>query len=192
MQAAPGDASANPALRETCCGLPDAKLRWQIARSPAAPGGVEIIEVTDAGGTQLDRRANDVGAATLFVTGSRSRSEVGAGYKSSARPWSREAVRPIENSRAAERGRASSSCKDPAGHFVQIMQREPLPPTQAPPTANVVGRRGCGITVADVASAVRLYGDALGLERPRCLRIRLSRWAPALSTDLAARPRRAR
>ena len=35
VQGPPGDASANPALRNMF-GLPDAKIRWAIARTPAA------------------------------------------------------------------------------------------------------------------------------------------------------------
>ena len=53
--------------------------------------------------------------------------------------------------------------KDPAGHFVEIVQPELLPTTQAPATANVVAVR-VALTVKSVAESVRLYGDALGLK----------------------------
>src|SRR6185503_16599114 len=39
VQGQPGDATANPALRDMF-GLPDAKIRWVIARPPATMGGV--------------------------------------------------------------------------------------------------------------------------------------------------------
>jgi hypothetical protein len=42
VQGEPGDADANPGLRNMF-GLPDARLRWQIARPPAVTGGVEIV-----------------------------------------------------------------------------------------------------------------------------------------------------
>src|SRR6185436_13668247 len=67
VQGAPGDAGANPALR-AMFGLPDATLRWQIARTPAAPGGVEIVEISAAGGKPLERRIQDTGAVTLRLT----------------------------------------------------------------------------------------------------------------------------
>src|SRR5262245_43019706 len=67
VQGAPGDASANPALRDMF-GLPDAKIRWAIARTPAAPGGVEIVEISGAGGVAIERRLEDPGAQCLVVT----------------------------------------------------------------------------------------------------------------------------
>src|SRR5687767_6119380 len=67
VQGPPGDASANPALRNMF-GLPDAKIRWAIARTPAAAGGVELVEISDARGRRLDRRLEDIGANCLVVT----------------------------------------------------------------------------------------------------------------------------
>ena len=67
VQGAPGDASANPALRDMF-GLPNAKIRWAIARTPAAAGGVEMVEISGAGGQSLQRRLEDPGAMCLVVT----------------------------------------------------------------------------------------------------------------------------
>ena len=53
--------------------------------------------------------------------------------------------------------------RDPAGHFVEIIEPEELPETAAPPTANVVAVRVL-LTVADVAQSLQLYGDALGMK----------------------------
>jgi catechol 2,3-dioxygenase-like lactoylglutathione lyase family enzyme len=53
--------------------------------------------------------------------------------------------------------------KDPDGHFVEIVQADQPPETQAPPTANVIGVR-VRLTVADADKALALYRDALGMK----------------------------
>ena len=52
--------------------------------------------------------------------------------------------------------------KDPDGHFVELAQPDPLPPTAAPDSANVIGVR-VRLTVEDGEQAMRLYWDALGI-----------------------------
>jgi catechol 2,3-dioxygenase-like lactoylglutathione lyase family enzyme len=42
VQGAPADASANPALRDMF-GLPDARIRWVIARTPGIAGGLDDV-----------------------------------------------------------------------------------------------------------------------------------------------------
>ncbi len=53
--------------------------------------------------------------------------------------------------------------KDPDGHFVEIVQPDEPPKTEAPVTSNVVDVR-VRLTVEDVDKSVRLYHDALGME----------------------------
>jgi catechol 2,3-dioxygenase-like lactoylglutathione lyase family enzyme len=53
--------------------------------------------------------------------------------------------------------------EDPAGHFVEIMQPETLSPTSAPASANVIDVT-VSLTVADVETSVRLYGEVLGMK----------------------------
>src|SRR5436190_14117767 len=62
----PANAEQNAPLRNMF-GLPDASLRWTIARPPAGRGGVEIVEISKAQGKPLDRRIQDPGAFTLIV-----------------------------------------------------------------------------------------------------------------------------
>ena len=57
-QGAQGDASNNAALRDMF-GLPNAKLRWQITRTAALRGGVEIVEISGVGGKPLERNFQD-------------------------------------------------------------------------------------------------------------------------------------
>jgi catechol 2,3-dioxygenase-like lactoylglutathione lyase family enzyme len=141
-------------------GLPDATLRWQIARSPAAPGGVEIIEVTKAGGTQLERKFADVGAATLIVT-VRDLDATFARLQKLGAPVVTRGGAPIELERATKV--RTVVVKDPAGHFVEIMQTQTLPATSAPASANVIDVT-VSLTVADVETSVRLYGQVLGMK----------------------------
>src|SRR5688572_21202306 len=66
VQGAPANADTNPALRDMF-GLPDAQLRWQIGRPPGMRTGVEIVEISKAGGKALERRVQDSGAFMLIV-----------------------------------------------------------------------------------------------------------------------------
>src|SRR5262245_62209342 len=66
FQGEPANADANLPLRQMF-GLPDAKLRYQIGRAPGLPGGVEIIEISGAGGQRLDLKLQDPGAVMLQV-----------------------------------------------------------------------------------------------------------------------------
>jgi catechol 2,3-dioxygenase-like lactoylglutathione lyase family enzyme len=157
VQGPPGDASANPALR-AMFGLPDAQIRWAIARTPAAAGGVEMVEISDAGGKALERKLEDPGAISFVVTvrdidGTLARlKQLGAPVVSTGG----EPVTIGANTRIVV-------VKDPDGHFVELSQPAELPSTAAPVTANVVGVR-LRLAVDDVEAAVRLYRDELGLQ----------------------------
>ncbi len=164
-------------------GLPDAKLRWQIARSPAAPGGVEIIEVSDAGGTALARKFDDVGAATLVATVR----DLDATRARLARLGAPVVTRGGEPITGASKAR-SLVVKDPAGHFVQLVELPQGAATTAPAEANVVGVAVL-LTVADIRQSMRLYGDALGLRCCEARPCRRARGFPRCSTWPPSRPR---
>jgi catechol 2,3-dioxygenase-like lactoylglutathione lyase family enzyme len=174
---APGDANANLPLRNMF-GLPDATLRWQIARTPAAPGGVEIIEVTQSDGKAIERRFDEVGAATLVAVvrdldGTRARLA-----QQGARIVTRGG-RPIT---APSKAR-SIVFADPAGHFVQLIQPPQLPDTPASNVAAVV----VNLTVADIRQSIRLYADALGLKVLRAPTLPGAAGFPAMF-DVGAEP----
>jgi predicted enzyme related to lactoylglutathione lyase len=158
MQGAPGDAGNNPQLRDMF-GLPDAKLRWQITRTPAVAGGVEIVEISAANGKPLERRAQDPGAVTLVAT-VRDLDATLARLKGLGAPVVTRGGAPVA---IGQRGLRIAVVKDPAGHFVEIAQPAQLPDTQAAPTANVVGV-AVRLTVSDLEQAMNLYRDALGLK----------------------------
>ena len=77
VQGAPGDASANPALRDMF-GLPDAQIRWAIARTPAMTGGVEMVEIKNAGGKAARAAPRRPRRDLIRRDGARSRRHAGA------------------------------------------------------------------------------------------------------------------
>ena len=104
---------------------------------PAAPGGVEIIEVSAAGGTTLTRKFDDVGAATLVATVR----DLDATRANLARLGAPVVTRGGEPITGASKAR-SIVLKDPAGHFVQLVELPQGPATTAPPTLERGGCRG--------------------------------------------------
>jgi len=160
LQGAPGDAGNNAALRDMF-GLPDAKLRWQIARTPAAAGGVEIVEIAAANGKPVERRMQDPGAVTLLAT-VRDLDATFARLKRLGAPVVSRGGEPVHVGQGAQQARIVV-VKDPAGHFVELVQYDQPQPSQTPATASVTDVR-VRLTVDDVDQAMRLYRDALGLK----------------------------
>jgi catechol 2,3-dioxygenase-like lactoylglutathione lyase family enzyme len=154
---APGDAGANPALRNMF-GLPDASIRWAIARTPAVAGGVEIVEIGNAAGKRLERQLQDPGAMCLVVT-VRDLDGTLARLKRLGTPIVSRNGEPV----AIGGGTRIVVIRDPDGHFVELSQPAELPSTAAPASTNVIGVR-LRLAVEDVETAVRLYRDALGFE----------------------------
>jgi catechol 2,3-dioxygenase-like lactoylglutathione lyase family enzyme len=160
VQGAPANADANPPLRNMF-GLPDARIRWAVARPPGMRSGVEIVEISQAGGKPLERRIQDSGAVTLIVfvrdldaTLARVKALGGGVVSSGGAP----AIVPFQSRKAR-----MVTVRDPDDHFVELVQPDELPPSRAPATANVVDVR-VRLTVEDVDRSMRLYRDALGLK----------------------------
>jgi catechol 2,3-dioxygenase-like lactoylglutathione lyase family enzyme len=162
IAAPPADASANPALRNMF-GLPDARLRWQVARAPGIAGGVEIIEIADAGGRPLARRMQDPGAFTLLVI-VRDMSGIVQRLKAAGTPILTVGGAPASVPMGANAPPAKLlMVQDPDGHFVEIVELGAAPPSDSATPPNIVEVR-VRLTVADVERAVRLYRDTLGME----------------------------
>jgi len=153
----PANADANPALRNMF-GLPDAQLRWSIGRPPAMRTGVEIVEIRKAESAAVDRRVQDSGAFTLLVF-VRDLDAAFARVKQAGAPIVTLSGGPVTPGASKTR---VVVIKDPDGHFVELVQADPLPETTAPETANVIGVR-VRLTVDDADQALRLYRDVLGL-----------------------------
>src|SRR6185503_3359467 len=125
FQGDPATADANPQLR-AMFGLPDARLRYQIGRAPSIAGGVEIIEVSKANLEPISRSVQDPGAITLVATvrdidGAFSR------LKQLGAPVVTRSGAPIK---VGTVGRMLV-VRDPAGHFVEIVQPDKLTEAQA-------------------------------------------------------------
>jgi catechol 2,3-dioxygenase-like lactoylglutathione lyase family enzyme len=156
IQGPPGNADANPALRDMF-GLPEARIRWAIARTPAAAGGVELVEITNAGGRPLDRKLQDPGANCLVVT-VRDLDGTLARLRTLGAPLVSIGGEPV----TIGQGTRIVIVRDPDGNFVELSQPAKLP-SSAPPNANVIGVR-VRLAVADVVAAARLYQNDLGLQ----------------------------
>ena len=156
---APGEASGDAPLLKMF-GLPDAKLRYQIARPPASRTGVEIVEVSGAGGKPLDRNLQDPGAFMLIVL-VRDIDAALTKVKAVGAPVLTRGGMAMTVPGGAHPARMAV-VKDPDGHFVELAQLDPPPETQAPASANVIGVR-VRLIVDDVDNAMRLYHDALGM-----------------------------
>lgn len=153
----PANADANRELR-ALFGLPDARLRWQIARAPSIEGGVEIVEVTAADGRPVERRMQDPGTVMLMV-GVPDVDATLASVKALGAPVVTRGGEPLTVGPPELR---IVVVQDPAGHFVELVEPRIKPP-HASATANIFGVR-VRHTVQDLESALALYRDALGLQ----------------------------
>ncbi len=157
---APGEATGTAPLMNMFGLPPAAKLRYQVARPPASRTGVEIVQVSGAGGKPLDRSLQDPGAFMLIVL-VRDIDAALAKVKAVGAPVLTRGGMAMTVPGGAHPARMVV-VKDPDGHFVELAQLDPLPETQAPATANVIGVR-VRLIVDDVDKAMRLYRDALGM-----------------------------
>jgi predicted enzyme related to lactoylglutathione lyase len=141
-------------------GLPDAQLRWSIGRPAGMRTGVEIVEISKAAGTRLERRIQDPGAFTLiaFV---RDLDAVFARLTKLGTPVVTAGGAPIKMSLGAQGSGRAVIVKDPAGHFVELLQPDRAPEGQ--PTGSDVTAVRVRLAVDDLDKAVKLYRDALGL-----------------------------
>jgi predicted enzyme related to lactoylglutathione lyase len=158
--AAPATGDTNAPIRHMF-GVPDARLRWTVARPPGLRGGVEIVEITNITRTPRVRRPSDPGAVTL-VAFVRDLDAVSTRLLGRGGTVVTRGGTPITLPIAAGKARVVTIA-DPDGHFVELVQPDPLPPTQVPATAVLYDVR-LRLTVDDAATALRLYADGLGLK----------------------------
>ena len=159
VQGEAANADANPQLR-AMFGLPNARLRWQIGRAPPTPGGVEIVEISRGGGKPVARAMQDPGAVMLMVV-VRDINATLARLKQVGAPVVTTGGAPVTVGGGLQ-GVLAVVVKDPAGHFVELVQPGMLPPGPPGAAANVVGVR-VRHTVANLERSLELYRDALGL-----------------------------
>jgi catechol 2,3-dioxygenase-like lactoylglutathione lyase family enzyme len=157
VQGEPTNFDDNPQLR-AMFGLPDAHFHQQIGRAPPTPGGVEIVEISEAGGRSVERRIQDPGTTMLLVA-MRDISAPLARVKQLGAPVVTTGGVPVS---MGGQNRAIV-VQDPAGHFVQLVQLGTTPPGS---TANIIGVR-VRHTVANLEQSLALYRDTLALAGPR-------------------------
>jgi catechol 2,3-dioxygenase-like lactoylglutathione lyase family enzyme len=160
VQGEPTTFDDNPPLR-AMFGLPDARFRQQIGRAPPTPGGVEIVEISKAGGRPMQRRIQDPGTTMLLVA-MRDIDAPLARVKRLGAPVVTTGGAPVS---MGGQNRAIV-VKDPAGHFVQLVQPGAAPPAPPGSTANIIGVR-VRHTVTDLERSLALYRDTLALAGPR-------------------------
>jgi catechol 2,3-dioxygenase-like lactoylglutathione lyase family enzyme len=154
---APSNADTNAPLRDLF-GLPEAHLRWTVARPPSMTGGVEIVEISGASARPLDRRVQDPGAFMLLVTVT----DIDAAMqrmKALGGTLVTTSGGPVTTGRTTKV--RAVVVRDPDDHFVELLQPD-TPPAGSVPAASDARIR---LTVDDLDRAVRLYRDALGLHQ---------------------------
>jgi len=143
----------------TLHGLPGARLRFIGARMPGVFCGVELVEFAGAGQRPVHRRLQDPGAAMLIllvrdIDAIFTRIKA-AGATVVTKGGTPMLVGPSKTARAV-------IVQDPDGHFIELAQLEPPPPTTASAASNVIGIR-LRITVSDADKATSYYRQTLGL-----------------------------
>jgi predicted enzyme related to lactoylglutathione lyase len=155
----PSDAANNAPLRNMF-GLPEAQLRWIIARPGSMRGGVEMVEVKNAPSRTLARNVQDPGAVTLVLAVR----DIDALLSRLTRLGGTVVTTgggPVDVTLAGAPARAAL-VKSPDGHFLQLVQRPAAAGAGTDPAALVTEIR-VRLTVDNVDRALRLYRDALGV-----------------------------
>ena len=171
FQGEPANADANLPLRQMF-GLPDAKLRYQIGRAPGLPGGVEIIEISGAGGQRLDLKLQDPGAVMLQVV-VRDIDATFARLKAIKAPVVSRGGGVVS---IPDNGLRAVVVQDPAGHFIRLVQ--PANAAAAQPGTGDIRAVRVRHTVENLDRALALYRDALGLQESRAAPAAYSTSAP--------------
>jgi predicted enzyme related to lactoylglutathione lyase len=126
--AAPSTGDSNAPIRHMF-GVPDAKLRWLVARPAAIRGGVELVEITGITRTPRVRKPSDPGAVTL-VAFVRDLDAVSAKLLSLGGTVVTKGGAPVTLPTGSGKARAVTLA-DLDGHFIELVQPDPLPAAQA-------------------------------------------------------------
>jgi catechol 2,3-dioxygenase-like lactoylglutathione lyase family enzyme len=140
-------------------GMPQAKLRFIGARMPGVFCGVELVEFADIDRRLVHRRLQDPGAVMLILL-VRDLDALFAPLKEAGVPVVTAGGAPMIVGEAKTR---AVIVKDPDGHFVELAQLDPLPPTTVASSSNVIGIR-LRVTVSDTERAAAYYRSVLGID----------------------------
>jgi catechol 2,3-dioxygenase-like lactoylglutathione lyase family enzyme len=155
----PSNAENNAPLRNMF-GLPDAQLRWTVARPATLRTGVEIVEISKVASHPLGRSVADPGAFTLVAT-VRDVNATLARLKTLGGAVVSASGAPLSITSGATKARAVV-VRDRDNHFVELIQPETLP---AGDEANGVVEVRVRLTVDSIDRAIKLYRDVLGFQQ---------------------------
>ena len=141
-------------------GMPGAQLRFVTARIPGATVGVEMVEVKGLDRKAVRPRPQDPGGTTLILI-VRDINAAFAPLKRAGVP----VVTPGGEPLAFGAGNLARGVivTDPDGHFVELLQPNPIPETTAPADSNIIGAR-VRFTVADIEQTMKVYRDVLQIQ----------------------------
>ncbi len=135
------------------------KYRTATAFVQGSPMRAELVEWAGVDRKPIAPRYQDPGAATMIVTVRDLDTAIDKVRIAGGRMVSDEGrVVPFADERG--RGRAVM-VQDLDGFYVQLVQREVPPPTQAPATANAIDI-GFAVTVDDMDRSLAIFNDVLG------------------------------
>jgi len=140
-------------------GTPTGRLRWVSVFIPGSRWRLELLEFGEVDRKPVTARPQDPGAMTLVLQ-VRDLDALLARLKQEQVTVVTSGAQPLTLASASGKVRAVT-VKDPAGHFVELQQPDPLPTAGVPAEGNILGAR-VRITVADTDDTLRLYRDKFG------------------------------
>lgn len=141
-------------------GVPTAQARFSSVRIPGSTLTVEIVEFKDIDRKPVRPRLSDPGAVRLILI-VRSLDSLLDRLKTQGVAVVTAGGAPV-TLRNHDVGR-SVLIQDPDGFFIQLLQPNTLPDTNAPATSNVIGAR-FGLTINDTEQTMKVYRDLLGFK----------------------------
>lgn len=141
-------------------GAPTGQVRVGNVSIPGSPMRIEIVDYKDVARTPAHPRVQDPGAVRLILL-VRSLDTLLDKLKAQGVPVITAGGMPV-TLRTRDAGRAVM-IQDPDGTFIELLQPDVLPQTNAPATSNVIGAR-FGLTINDTDQTMKVYRDLLGFQ----------------------------
>jgi catechol 2,3-dioxygenase-like lactoylglutathione lyase family enzyme len=138
-----------------------AKFRNATFKIPGAKLDLELTEFTDTARKNVQPHMQDPGAGTLVLT-VRDVDAALAGVNKSGGSVLSIGGQPMKMGGENSKSR-SVFVRDPDGFMLELAGIQPLPPSDAPASSNVIGGR-IGITVENLDQTLKFYHDVLGFE----------------------------
>jgi predicted enzyme related to lactoylglutathione lyase len=160
VNGAPSTAADNLPIRRMF-GLPDAQLRWTVARPSTMRGGVEIVEVKNPAGRPLARNIQDPGAVSLVLAVRDIDTLLPRLVKLGATVLTTTGA-PVAATLGGAPARAAL-VRTPDDHFLQLVERPRSGAADPAAPAPLVGEIRVRLTVDNIDRTMRLYRDALGV-----------------------------